>query len=212
MARRTAPGDLADDLAAADPRIRVLHRPAKQGLGRAYLDGFGVALAGGATVRRPDGCRLQPRPGGTPRRSSPRSPTASADLVIGSRYTTGGGVVDWGIGRRIISRGGSIFARIVLGLGPNDLTGGFKAWRADDAGRRPVRRHPCRRLRLPDRDDVPRESRAGPASARSRSPSGIAGSARARCRGGSSSRRWSSSSSSARRSSRARWLRRRPRS
>ncbi len=53
-----------------------------------------------------------------------------ADLVIGSRYTTGGGVVDWGIGRRIVSRGGSLFARVMLGLHPNDLTGGFKAWRA----------------------------------------------------------------------------------
>ena len=52
-----------------------------------------------------------------------------ADLVIGSRYTRGGGVVDWGLGRRIVSRGGSIFARIVLGLSPHDLTGGFKAWR-----------------------------------------------------------------------------------
>ena len=54
-------GDLADDLAAADPRVRVLHRPSKQGLGRAYLDGFGVALDGGARTRRPDGRRLQPR-------------------------------------------------------------------------------------------------------------------------------------------------------
>jgi dolichol-phosphate mannosyltransferase len=54
-----------------------------------------------------------------------------ADLVIGSRYTTGGGVVDWGLGRRLISRGGSLFARTVLGLGPHDLTGGFKAWRAE---------------------------------------------------------------------------------
>jgi dolichol-phosphate mannosyltransferase len=55
----------------------------------------------------------------------------AADLVIGSRYTAGGGVVDWGLGRRFISRGGSLFARTVLGLGPNDLTGGFKAWRAE---------------------------------------------------------------------------------
>jgi dolichol-phosphate mannosyltransferase len=53
-----------------------------------------------------------------------------ADLVIGSRYARGGGVVDWGLGRRVVSRGGSRFARTVLGLGPHDLTGGFKAWRA----------------------------------------------------------------------------------
>ena len=54
-----------------------------------------------------------------------------ADLVIGSRYTAGGGVEDWGLGRRLISRGGSLFARVVLRLAPNDLTGGFKAWRAE---------------------------------------------------------------------------------
>jgi dolichol-phosphate mannosyltransferase len=54
----------------------------------------------------------------------------SVDLVIGSRYTPGGGVVDWGLGRRLVSRGGSRFARTVLGLAPSDLTGGFKAWRA----------------------------------------------------------------------------------
>jgi dolichol-phosphate mannosyltransferase len=57
-----------------------------------------------------------------------------ADLVIGSRYTPGGGVVDWGIGRRVISRGGSVFAKTVLRLSPNDLTGGFKAWRASTLG------------------------------------------------------------------------------
>jgi dolichol-phosphate mannosyltransferase len=57
-----------------------------------------------------------------------------ADLVIGSRYTRGGGVVDWGLGRRVISRMGSLFARVVLGLGPQDLTGGFKAWRAETLG------------------------------------------------------------------------------
>ena len=54
----------------------------------------------------------------------------AADLVIGSRYTPGGGVVDWGLGRKIVSRGGSTFARVVLRLSPHDLTGGFKAWRA----------------------------------------------------------------------------------
>jgi dolichol-phosphate mannosyltransferase len=122
-------GIMADALAAADPRIRVRHRPAKQGLGRAYIDGFGVALAGGArSVVQMDADwshdpaalegLLRPVVDGT------------ADLVIGSRYTHGGGVVDWGLGRRLISRGGSVFARLVLGLTPRDLTGGFKAWRA----------------------------------------------------------------------------------
>ncbi len=128
-------GDLAERLAQEEPRIRVHHRPGKQGLGRAYIDGFGVALeAGAGRVVQMDadwshdpeylpsllgglaGGSLAPLPGG-------------ADLVIGSRYTRGGSVLDWGLGRRIISRGGSIFARTVLGLGPHDLTGGFKAWR-----------------------------------------------------------------------------------
>jgi dolichol-phosphate mannosyltransferase len=130
-------GAMADRLAAADPRIRVRHRPGKEGLGRAYIDGFGVALEGGARrivqmdadwshqpmylpalVRALEGGPGTPRPDG-------------ADLVIGSRYVKGGGVVDWGIGRKIISRGGSLFARIVLWLAPHDLTGGFKAWRRE---------------------------------------------------------------------------------
>ena len=128
-------GELAARLAADEPRIRVHHRPGKQGLGKAYIDGFALALAGGAgRVVQMDadwshdpeylpalldaliGGSMAPLPGG-------------ADLVIGSRYTKGGGVLDWGIGRRVISRGGSVFARTLLGLKPNDLTGGFKAWR-----------------------------------------------------------------------------------
>ena len=144
------------------PRTRgsgSCHRAAKQGLGRAYLDGFAHRPRRRGGDRRPDGRRLQPRSGRAARASSARSSTAPADLVIGSRYTPGGGVVDWGLGRRVVSRGGSLFARIVLGLRPNDLTGGFKAWRAGDAGRRPVRRRPRRRLRLPDRDDLPGQPR-----------------------------------------------------
>jgi dolichol-phosphate mannosyltransferase len=122
-------GQLADELAASDPRIRVRHRAAKEGLGPAYLDGFGVALAGGADVviqMDADGSHdpaalpslVQPILGGV------------ADLVIGSRYVAGGQVEDWPASRRLISRSGSIFARLVLGLRQHDLTGGFKAWRA----------------------------------------------------------------------------------
>jgi dolichol-phosphate mannosyltransferase len=122
-------GQIADELAAADPRIRVRHRPEKQGLGRAYLDGFGVALAGGAEVIVQMDADWSHDPAALPSLIAPIA-TGTADLVIGSRYTSGGGVVDWGLGRRIISRGGSIFARSVLRLGPRDLTGGFKAWRA----------------------------------------------------------------------------------
>jgi dolichol-phosphate mannosyltransferase len=123
-------GELADGLAAADPRIRVLHRPAKQGLGRAYLDGFGRALDGGARYVVQMDADFSHDPAALPGLIAPVTGDA-ADLVIGSRYTAGGGVVDWGLGRRFISRGGSLFARTVLSLGPSDLTGGFKAWRAE---------------------------------------------------------------------------------
>jgi len=122
-------GDLADALAAADPRVRVRHRKAKQGLGRAYLDGFGVALAGEASIVVQMDADWSHDPTALPGLIEPLVGDR-ADLVIGSRYTAGGGVEDWGLFRRVISRGGSVFARIVLGLGPHDLTGGFKAWRA----------------------------------------------------------------------------------
>ena len=121
-------GAIADELAAADPRVRVRHRAAKQGLGRAYLDGFSVALSGGAGVVVQMDADFSHDPTSLPALVAPIE-RGEADLVIGSRYTSGGGVVDWGIGRRVISRCGSIFAKVVLGLRPNDLTGGFKAWR-----------------------------------------------------------------------------------
>jgi dolichol-phosphate mannosyltransferase len=123
-------GRLADELAAAEPRIRVLHRAAKQGLGRAYLDGFATALDGGATTVVQMDADFSHDPAALPGVVGPVV-RGEVDLAIGSRYTRGGGVVDWGIGRRLISRGGSLFARTVLGLGPRDLTGGFKAWRAE---------------------------------------------------------------------------------
>jgi dolichol-phosphate mannosyltransferase len=122
-------GRIADELAAADKRIRVRHRAAKQGLGRAYLDGFAIALESGAAVVVQMDADFSHDPTVLPALISPIVEDA-ADIVIGSRYTRGGGVVDWGLGRRLVSRGGSLFARIVLSLGPNDLTGGFKAWRA----------------------------------------------------------------------------------
>jgi dolichol-phosphate mannosyltransferase len=122
-------GDLADGLATADPRVRVKHRPVKQGLGRAYLDGFGEALGGGAASVIQMDADWSHDPKALPSLIAPLG-AGTADLVIGSRYTKGGSVEDWGIVRRIISRGGSTFARIVLRLKPHDLTGGFKAWRA----------------------------------------------------------------------------------
>jgi dolichol-phosphate mannosyltransferase len=123
-------GRLADALAAADPRIRVLHRAAKQGLGRAYLDGFKVALEGGASTVVQMDADFSHDPAALPGIVGPVV-AGDVDLVIGSRYARGGGVVDWGVGRQVISRGGSLFARTVLGLAPRDLTGGFKAWRAE---------------------------------------------------------------------------------
>lgn len=122
-------GALADRLAAADPRIRVRHRAGKAGLGRAYLDGFGVALGAGAGIVVQMDADWSHDPAALPALVAPIV-RDEADLVIGSRYVRGGAVEDWGILRRLISRGGSVFARLVLRLGPHDLTGGFKAWRS----------------------------------------------------------------------------------
>src|SRR3954453_8358812 len=121
-------GVLADELAAADPRVRVRHRPAKQGLGRAYLDGFDVARAGGAAIVVQMDADWSHDPAVLPDLIGPLV-AGSADLVIGSRYVGGGGGGGWGLARRLISRGGSLFARLVLRLAPHDLTGGLKAWR-----------------------------------------------------------------------------------
>ncbi len=122
-------GGLADELAASDGRIRVRHRTAKEGLGRAYLDGFQVALADGAAIVCQMDADWSHDPSILPRLLGPIR-AGEADLVIGSRYTKGGRVEDWGLGRRFVSRAGSLFAQVVLTLRPNDLTGGFKAWRA----------------------------------------------------------------------------------
>jgi dolichol-phosphate mannosyltransferase len=119
-------GQLADAMAAREPRVAVLHRAAKEGLGRAYIDGFDAVLArGGGRVVQMD-ADWSHSPDYLP---ALVGALGRADLVIGSRYTAGGGVRDWGILRRLVSRGGSVFARHVLGLRPRDLTGGFKAWR-----------------------------------------------------------------------------------
>jgi dolichol-phosphate mannosyltransferase len=126
-------GVLADGLAAGDPRIRVRHRAGKQGLGRAYLDGFRVALDGGAAAIVQMDADWSHDPAVLPALIGPIG-REEADLVIGSRYARGGRVEDWGLGRRLISRGGSLFARVILGLRPFDLTGGFKAWRASTLG------------------------------------------------------------------------------
>ncbi|MGZ6343814.1 MAG: polyprenol monophosphomannose synthase [Candidatus Limnocylindrales bacterium] len=120
-------GRLADELAAADPRVRVCHRRAKEGLGPAYLDGFAWALEAGAERVVQMDADWSHDPAYLPRLLGALE---SADLALGSRYVAGGGVRDWGLARRLISRGGSLFARTVLSLPQHDLTGGFKAWRA----------------------------------------------------------------------------------
>ena len=122
-------GRLADEMASADARIRVRHRSVKAGLGRAYLDGFARALEGGAEIVVQMDADFSHDPAVLPDLIAPVV-QGSADVVIGSRYAPGGGVMDWSLFRRVISRGGSVFARTVLRLGPRDLTGGFKAWRA----------------------------------------------------------------------------------
>ncbi|MEP7159036.1 MAG: polyprenol monophosphomannose synthase [Chloroflexota bacterium] len=128
-------GELADRLASENPRIRVLHRAAKQGLGKAYIDGFRAALDGGADVIFQMDADWSHDPAYLPvmlaalEGGSTETKHDGADLVIGSRYVPGGGVRNWGFMRRFVSRGGSTFARTVLGLSPHDLTGGFKAWR-----------------------------------------------------------------------------------
>jgi dolichol-phosphate mannosyltransferase len=120
-------GALADALAAKEPRVKVLHRENKQGLGKAYLHAFRWALdAGYAYVLEMD-ADFSHDPRHLPRLLDEAE--AGADLVLGSRYVEGGGTVNWGVGRKLISRGGSLYARTVLGIPVRDLTGGFKCFR-----------------------------------------------------------------------------------
>lgn len=122
-------GIVADAMAAADRRVSVLHRQRKEGLGPAYLAGFRTALAGGASLVVQMDADGSHDPGDLPRLVAPIL-ADEADLVIGSRYVAGGRVENWALWRRLVSRGGSLYARGILGLPVRDLTGGFKAWRA----------------------------------------------------------------------------------
>ena len=123
-------GQLADEIAAREPRVAVLHRSAKEGLGAAYRDGFRWVLD------RPDAravvqmdADFSHDPADLPRLLTPLM--HEADLVLGTRYMRGGGTVGWPRHRELISRGGTTFARTVLLLPYRDLTGGFKAWRRE---------------------------------------------------------------------------------
>jgi dolichol-phosphate mannosyltransferase len=119
-------GAIADRLAAEHDRVSVLHRERKEGLGPAYLAGFGQALADDADLVLEMDCDFSHDPADVPRLIEA---TRDADLVLGSRYVRGGAVRDWGLVRRFISRGGSLYAQILLGLRVRDLTGGFKCYR-----------------------------------------------------------------------------------
>ncbi|MGC1801686.1 MAG: polyprenol monophosphomannose synthase [Solirubrobacterales bacterium] len=119
-------GEIADRLASAEDSVDVLHRPRKEGLGPAYLAGFRVALDDGADRIIEMDADFSHDPADLPRLIQA---TEEADLAIGSRYVSGGGVTDWGPMRRFISRGGSTYSRLALGLPVRDLTGGFKCYR-----------------------------------------------------------------------------------
>jgi len=121
-------GDLADRLAAEIEAVHVLHRPRKEGIGPAYLAGFAHAMANGADLLLEMDADFSHDPADLPRLIEAAD---RADLVLGSRYVPGGGVTDWGLGRRLISRGGSLYARILLGVPIHDLTGGFKCFRRE---------------------------------------------------------------------------------
>jgi len=122
-------GALADRIAAAhDGRVAVLHRPAKEGLGPAYLAGFRRALSEGAELVLEMDCDFSHDPADVPRLIEA---TADADLVLGSRYVDGGRVEDWGAGRRFVSRAGSLYAQTLLATHIRDLTGGFKCYRRE---------------------------------------------------------------------------------
>ncbi|MGE5690317.1 MAG: polyprenol monophosphomannose synthase [Pseudomonadota bacterium] len=120
-------GEIADRLAAELPYVDVLHRDRKEGLGPAYLAGFRRALADGAEVVLEMDCDFSHDPADVPRLLA--AVEAGADLALGSRYVPGGGVGNWGLGRRVISRGGSLYAQVLLWSRVRDLTGGFKAFR-----------------------------------------------------------------------------------
>jgi len=121
-------GKIARRLEAENERVRFLHREHKEGLGPAYIAGFREALAEGAALVLEMDADFSHDPAYLPRLLEAAK---RADLVIGSRYVEGGGISDWGPVRRLISRGGSIYARFILGVEVRDLTGGFKCFRRE---------------------------------------------------------------------------------
>jgi dolichol-phosphate mannosyltransferase len=121
-------GEIADVLAETYDWVEVLHRAGKSGLGQAYLAGFARALDAGAKLLLEMDADFSHDPGYLPQLIAAAE---HADLVLGSRYVPGGGVRDWGLVRRLVSRGGGLYARLILGVGVRDLTGGFKCIRRE---------------------------------------------------------------------------------
>src|ERR671936_111699 len=119
-------GEIADRLSRELDYVEVLHRARKEGLGPAYLAGFRHALAHGAELVLEMDCDFSHAPDDVPRLIAAAS---DADVVIGSRYVSGGSIGNWGIVRRFVSAGGSLYARVLLGVRVRDLTGGFKCYR-----------------------------------------------------------------------------------
>ena len=119
-------GEIADRLASELPWVEVLHRPRKEGLGPAYLAGFRRALADGADLVLEMDCDFSHDPADVPRLIA--AVGEGADLALGSRYVPGGGTADWGLVRRLISRGASVYTRVLL-MPIHDSTGGFKCFR-----------------------------------------------------------------------------------
>ncbi|MFL5920832.1 MAG: polyprenol monophosphomannose synthase [Gaiellaceae bacterium] len=121
-------GELADRLAAELDFVSVLHRERKEGLGPAYLAGFRRALASGAELVLEMDADFSHDPADVPRLAEA---AREADVVLGSRYVDGGAIANWGWLRRFVSAGGSLYARVLLGVPVHDLTGGFKCFRRD---------------------------------------------------------------------------------
>ena len=119
-------GDLADQLAATDPQVTVLHRTEKAGLGAAYLHGFEVALERGYDVVGEMDADGSHQPEQLPRLLAALE---NADLVIGSRWVPGGSVVNWPLPRKILSVGGNLYARMLLGIPLRDITAGYRLFR-----------------------------------------------------------------------------------
>jgi dolichol-phosphate mannosyltransferase len=121
-------GEIADRLAGELAWVSVAHRERKEGIGPAYLAGFRRSLADGAELLLEMDCDFSHDPGDVPRLIEAAE---DADLVLGSRYVPGGGTENWGLLRRAISRGGCLYAQVLLGVRVRDLTGGFKCFRRE---------------------------------------------------------------------------------